>query len=122
MSRYKNQVNISVNLLLTLLLGIVYSSSANAQCDEEYAASKTAQASYPRRAQERGIEGYAVVQFTITTEGEIKDIQVIESEPKGVFDRSAIKATNEYQYEPCIENGQAFEIKDKKLKFSFQLQ
>ena len=122
MSQQKKYLINSVVLFIILLPGISGSNSVYAACDDSYDAKVTVPPSYPRRAQERGIQGYAVVQFNITTEGKIKDIEVIESEPQGIFDRSAIKATNQYQYDPCIEDGQPVEIKNKKLKFNFQLQ
>lgn len=110
------------SFFLILLLNLTFSSTANAVvCDEGYAPKETASAHYPRRAQKRGIEGYASVKFTITEKGEIKDIEVIESEPKGVFDRAALKATSQYKFDACIENNQAVEIKDKKLRFDFRL-
>ena len=105
-----------------LFLIFALPSDVIAACDGDYSATKSAAPSYPRRAESRGIEGYAVVQFTITTEGKIENIEVIESEPKGVFDRSAIKAVNNHQFDPCIENGQTVEITDKKLKFTFKLE
>lgn len=105
---------------LILLLIFVLPSAVNAACDGDYAATKSAQPNYPSRAQKRDIEGYAVVQFTITVDGKIENIQVIESEPKGVFDRSAMKAAKKYQYDPCVENGQPVEITDKKIKIYIQ--
>ena len=107
---------------LILLLIFALPSAVNAACDGDYTATKSAQATYPSRAQRRGIEGYAVVQFTITVDGKIENLQIVESEPKGVFDRSAIKAASNHQFDPCIENGQAVEITDKKLKFTFKLE
>ncbi len=114
---------ICLHLLLISLLPAI----AVAECpgidteDEDYRPVKTAQPAYPRRAQNRGIEGYAVVNFTITTEGEIKDVKISESEPKGVFDRSVIKAIRKFRYDPCIVDGEAMELTDNELKFSFVL-
>src|SRR6185503_13549750 len=47
---------------------------------------------YPPRAQTRGIEGYVIVQFTITPTGTVKDAIVVEAKPEGMFDDAALKA------------------------------
>ena len=45
---------------------------------------------YPRRAQSRGIEGYVIVEFTVTKNGSVRNPLVIESQPEGIFDRAAM--------------------------------
>lgn len=112
-------ISIFPYLLLTSLLPMV----AMAKCPgvDSYQPVKTAQPTYPKRAQKRGIEGYAIVSYTITTEGGIKDIKISESDPKGIFDRSVIKTIGKFHYEPCIVDGEAIELLDNELKFAFVL-
>jgi len=64
---------------------------------------------YPAKAVRRGIEGKVVVEFTVSPAGEVvKDsIRIIESKPKGVFDRTSLRALTRWRYQPKIVSGQA---------------
>lgn len=77
---------------------------------------------YPPRALSRGIEGWVVVQFTITGTGTVKDAIVVDAKPKGIFDDAAIKAILRYRYNPKIEGGVAVERVGVRQKISFALE
>jgi protein TonB len=77
---------------------------------------------YPPRAASRGIEGYVVVQFTITPAGTIKDPRVVEAQPEGIFDSAAIKAVSKWKYNPKIEEGVAVERRGVQVKLAFKLE
>jgi len=77
---------------------------------------------YPPRAAERGIEGWALIQFTITPAGTIKDAVVVDSEPKGMFDTAAVKAVERWKYNPKVENGVAVERRGVQVKLTFRLE
>ena len=77
---------------------------------------------YPARAAQRGIEGYVVVEFTITPAGTIKNARVIRAEPHGVFDSSALAAVSRWKYNPKIENGTAVARNGVRVKLNFQLE
>jgi protein TonB len=77
---------------------------------------------YPPRAASRGIEGYVVVQFTITPAGTIKDPKVVEGQPEGMFDSAAIKAVSKWKYNPKIEEGVAVERRGVQVKLAFKLE
>lgn len=77
------------------------------------------QPDYPRRALERGIEGYVVVTFVITTQGTTRDITVVES-TSSIFERSAVRAAQRLKYKPRIIDGTAVEV-DHFYKFTFEL-
>ena len=77
---------------------------------------------YPRRALERGIEGWVHVRFTITTAGTVKDLVVVDSEPKGVFDEAATKAVQRWRYNPRVENGVAVERVGEQTLLRFKLE
>jgi protein TonB len=64
---------------------------------------------YPARAAARGIEGWVIVQFTITPTGSVRDPMVVEAMPKNVFDDAALKAIARWRYNPKIEGGVAVE-------------
>ena len=65
---------------------------------------------YPRRAQERGIEGCVMLEFTVTKVGSVRDPVVLWSIPNGIFDRAASRAALKFKYKPQIRDGQAIEV------------
>jgi protein TonB len=77
---------------------------------------------YPRRALERGIEGWVHVRFTITAAGTVKDLVVVDAEPKGVFDEAASKAVLRWRYNPRVENGVAVERVGEQTLIRFKLE
>jgi protein TonB len=76
---------------------------------------------YPRRAQSRGIEGFVIVEFTVTKNGSVQDPKVIHAEPEGIFDRAAIAATLKFKYKPRVVDGQAMEVSGVQNKISFEI-
>lgn len=78
---------------------------------------------YPRRALQRGIEGYVLVEFTVTRQGSTRDIKVIESKPSSsLFHSAAIKATAKFKYKPRTVDGKAIEVAGVKNKIIFRLE
>ena len=67
---------------------------------------------YPRRAQERGIEGCVMLKFIVTKVGSVRDPVIEWSTPKGIFDRAAMRAAMKFKYKPQIRDGEAIEVKD----------
>ena len=57
--------------------------------------------SYPRGAERRGVEGYAVVEYTVAPDGTVENAQVVESQPEGVFDRAVLRAIDGWAYAPA---------------------
>jgi TonB family protein len=64
---------------------------------------------YPRRAEARGMEGWVLVRFTITTTGAVKDIEVVES-THAVFERAAVQAASKFKYKPRVVDGTPVEV------------
>ena len=80
------------------------------------------QPQYPRRAQTRGKEGYAVVEVIITTTGGVRDPKMIEEFPEGWgFGRAAVKAADKLKYNPRVVDGVGQEVPGVLYKFSFQM-
>lgn len=67
---------------------------------------KSAAPRYPQRARERDMSGWVDVYFTVTPGGETTDIEIYGSEPKAIFDRAAIKAVEQWTFEPVEFRGQ----------------
>jgi protein TonB len=76
---------------------------------------------YPRRAQSRGIEGYVVVEFTVTKTGAVTSPMVIQAEPEGVFERAALDAVVKFKYKPRVVDGVAMSVSGVQNKISFEI-
>ncbi len=75
---------------------------------------------YPRRAQERGIEGHVVVEFVVTTSGSVRNVQVVES-TSGLLNDSAIDAARKFKYKPRVINGTPVEVSGVQNIITFTL-
>lgn len=76
---------------------------------------------YPRRAQIRGIEGFVLLEFVVTKTGAVRDPQVIESKPPGIFDRAALSAALKFKYKPKVVNGEAIDVSGVRNRIIFEL-
>jgi protein TonB len=76
---------------------------------------------YPMRAEQRGIEGWVELVFTITAVGTVKDIVVTASHPGTVFDRAAVQAVRKWKYTPKVEDGVAVERSGVRQRLKFEL-
>jgi len=76
---------------------------------------------YPRRALSRGIEGYVIVEFTVTKSGTVTAPMVINAKPEGIFDRAAMDAASKFKYKPRVVNGEAVAVAGVQNKISFQI-
>ena len=89
---------------------------------------------YPRRAQERGIQGYSIVAFTITETGTVEDVVPLEGfcgDPTNpateyrkcsIFNSAASRAALKLKYKPKIVDGNAVKVFDVPHKFTFILE
>lgn len=89
--------------------------------DGEYLPIVKVNAIYPQRASARGLEGYVIVQYTVTTQGTTRDVIVIDADPPGVFNRAAIASAQKYKYKPRIINGTPVEVTGVKTRITFEL-
>lgn len=76
---------------------------------------------YPNRALTRGLEGYVIVEFTVTPQGTTRDAVVIES-TSSLFERAAVDAALKFKYKPRVIDGQAVEVPGVRNKISFEIQ
>lgn len=64
---------------------------------------------YPEAATRKGIEGYVDVHFTITPQGSVTNVSVVDADPADVFDHAAMDAVRRWHYEPKVVDGQPVE-------------
>ena len=76
---------------------------------------------YPRRAIVRGIEGYVLLEFTVTREGGVRDPKVVDANPPKIFDQAAVDAVRQFRYIPRVVNGAPVEVVGvtNRIAFSF---
>ena len=93
-----------------------------APSDGEYLPIVKVQPIYPRRAQSRGIEGYVIVEFTVTKSGTTRDIRIVEAVPPGIFDKASTAAAAKFKYKPRVVDGQPIEVPGVQNKITFELE
>ena len=99
--------------------------------DGEYIPLFKVQPIYPRRAQERGTQGYAIVSFTITSSGTVEDAKPLEGycgDPTNpdtefrscsIFNSASTRAAQKLKYKPKIVDGKATPVSDVLHRFTF---
>jgi len=76
---------------------------------------------YPRRAQQRGLEGYVIVEFTVSAIGKVIDAIVIDSSST-LFEKSALQAVVRFKYKPQVVDGIAIDTPGIRYLFNFTLE
>ena len=77
---------------------------------------------YPERARQRGVEGWVVVEFTISAAGTVKSPRIIAYHPSTVFNRAALQAIRKWKYNPKIEEGVAVERPGVQVRLTFEFE
>ena len=75
---------------------------------------------YPAFAQERGVEGVATIEFTLTPNAEIKDVQVAKVTGSQLFGQAAMRAIQRWKFTPVIVGGQPV-AQHMSVEFVFRL-
>ena len=89
--------------------------------DRTARARRTAEPIYPRSAQRDGIEGYVILRLKIDENGRVKNVLVVDSEPIGVFERSARDAARRFEFVPARIGGKAAATTiEKKIVFKLK--
>jgi len=60
---------------------------------------------YPRRARQRNITGKVIISCTVKVDGSVINPVVIESSPKGIFDKCACAALKQWTFRPALRQG-----------------
>jgi protein TonB len=84
----------TANMAPTVAVNVSINASGLSSGDGEYLPIVKVAPIYPRRAQTRGITGYCIVTYTVTTTGAIRDPYVeneTDCSPKGIFERASLK-------------------------------
>lgn len=76
---------------------------------------------YPVQAARDGKEGWVILSFTINEVGGVEDIEVIDADPKRIFDREARRALSKWKYKPNIVDGKPQKQFNMKVQLDFKL-
>lgn len=76
---------------------------------------------YPDRANRRGIEGWVLLGFTITETGGVRDPVVLDAEPGGIFNRSALRAVAKFKFHPKLVDGTPVEQPNQRISIKYEL-
>lgn len=74
------------------------------QLDKYWVTEKKVAPKYPRMALRRGKMGCVAVGYIIQADGMTSDHKVLAFYPSDIFDKSAIKASKQFEYSPSVQN------------------
>ena len=94
----------------------------NMSNDGEYLPIVKVRPIYPNSALSRGIEGYVIVEFTVTRTGTTRDAKIVEAKPPNVFNRAAIQAAGKFKYKPRVIDGVPIEVPGVQNKITFEIE
>ncbi|HEV7778518.1 MAG TPA: energy transducer TonB [Luteibacter sp.] len=75
---------------------------------------------YPTAALRANQEGWVDVEFTVDGGGKVGGVNIVDSQPKHVFDRAAIDAVSRWEFQPATRNGEAMPVTMRR-RILFQL-
>lgn len=59
----------------------------------------------PPQAKKQNLQGYVLLSVLIDEQGEVKEAQVLESSPPGLFDASALEGIRRWRFNPARSQG-----------------
>lgn len=90
--------------------------------DGEYLPIVKVAPAYPIRATVNGIEGYCMVEFTVTAAGATRDVVPIPGHCIKVFVRPSVAAAKKFKYKPRVIDGEAIEVPNVINRFNYTLE
>ena len=104
--------------------------------DGEYLPIVKVQPQYPRRAQQRGMSGWVILEFIVNSQGAVMEPVVVnncawiknpraegecEDNPSSIFDRAATKAALKFKYKPKVVDGNPVDTAGVLHKITFEM-
>ena len=101
--------------------GLADVSGATTESDRRAKVRRNVAPIYPIAARRQGIEGYVLLRLSIDKSGQVKDTIVVDSEPIGVFEKSARDAAMRFEFTPALVSGVPVSTTiEKKVIFALQ--
>ena len=121
--QFETQIDMNVaNTAPMTGVNLNLNSSGMSSGDGEYLPIVKVAPIYPRRAQTRGITGYCIVEYTVTKTGSIRHPFAVDCQPKGIFERASLKASEKFKYKPRVVDGEPIEVAGVQNKFTYELE
>tara|TARA_B100000683_G_scaffold275940_1_gene328263 strand:- start:819 stop:1427 length:609 start_codon:yes stop_codon:yes gene_type:complete len=121
--QFDTQLDMNVaNTAPTTGINLNLNASGMSSGDGEYLPIVKVAPIYPRRAQTRGLSGYCIVEYTVTKTGSIRDPFPVDCQPKGIFERASLKASEKFKYKPRVVDGEPIEVAGVQNKFTYELE
>lgn len=76
---------------------------------------------YPRKAAMEGIEGWVKFKFTISPDGTPLNVELVDAQPRRVFERDARRAIYKWKFKPKVVDGKAVEQQNMVYTMQFNL-
>lgn len=76
---------------------------------------------YPEVARAQGIEGYVELEYDVSVDGRVEDVQVVAAEPEGVFEDAAVEAIRKWRYKPMVIKGETRRAEDVHSTLRFEI-
>ena len=76
---------------------------------------------YPYTALVEGLEGYVIVEFTVTRDGTVDEIRIVES-TRPEFEQPAIATVAKAKYRPRVVGGIAVDVPGQRARITFRLE
>ncbi|MBI2384115.1 MAG: energy transducer TonB [Gammaproteobacteria bacterium] len=90
--------------------------------DSEYLPIVKVEPLYPARALSRNLEGWVLLEFTVTETGAVSGPRVLDADPPEVFDQAAINAVLRFKYRPRVENGMPIAVPGVQHLITFKIE
>jgi bla regulator protein blaR1 len=119
-TRKKLMLGITASAAIALPIAAGWLTAANAQDEVQLPIVRVAPV-YPQAAADARLEGFVLLEYTVTETGAVVDPIVIESSST-VFERSAIEAALKFKYQPKTINGQPVAVPYVRNRFSYVLE
>ncbi len=89
--------------------------------NQEYAPLEKKAPIYPYVTQFNGIEGYCIIQYTVTELGKVRDAFPDECSPIGLFEGVSVDSAKKFIYQPRVVDGVPQSVSGVQNKFTFDL-
>ena len=77
---------------------------------------------FPRRARSYGVSGSVMVRFSVDVEGNAIGAVIVESKPRRMFDRSAMRYMETLKFDPYLLDGKATQVNDVQMTVAYVLE
>ena len=77
---------------------------------------------YPFVAVVKEIEGYVLIQFSVSENGSVSDVVILDSEPRYTFDDAALSAIRKFRFTPREVGGDPITAEQIQMRFAFTME